>query len=110
MYEKRGIAAGAQQSANEQLPERDSRYMRYHQTAEYPQGKTYRFFLLIENKEFTKIVSLIGNDLATSGFLHSAIFCTNQKNAFQYTKVTFIFEKQDLTFIFLFHIRVLIWG
>ena len=41
MYEKRGIAAGAQQSANEQLPERDSRYMRYHQTAEYPCRETY---------------------------------------------------------------------
>ena len=41
MYEKRGVAASAQQPANEQLPERDSRYMRYHQTAEYPCRETY---------------------------------------------------------------------
>ena len=41
MYEKRGIAAGAQQPADEQLPERDSRYMRYHQTAEHPRRETY---------------------------------------------------------------------
>ena len=44
--------------------------------------KTYYFFLLIENKEFTKIFSLTGNDLETSELLHSAMFCTNQKNAF----------------------------
>lgn len=59
----------------------------YSKTYNIPHGKTYRFFLFIENKEFTKIVSLTGNDLETSGFLHSAIFCTNQKNAFQYTVV-----------------------
>ena len=28
--------------------------------------KTYQFFLLIENKELTKIVSLIGNDMETT--------------------------------------------
>ena len=44
--------------------------------------KTYRFSLLIENKELTKIISLTGNDLETSGLLYSAMFCTNQKNAF----------------------------
>ena len=39
-------------------------------------------FLLIESKELTKIVSLTGNDLGTSGLLYSAMFCINQKNAF----------------------------
>ena len=47
-----------------------------------PCEKTYQFFLLIENKKLTKIVGLTGNDLETSGFLYSAMFCTNQKNAF----------------------------
>ena len=45
-------------------------------------GKTYYFVLLIENKGLTKIVSLTGNDLETSGLLYSAMFCINQKNAF----------------------------
>ena len=44
--------------------------------------KTYQVFLPIENKELTKIVSLTGNDLETSGLLYSAMFCINQKNAF----------------------------
>ena len=44
--------------------------------------KTYHSFLLIENKELTKIVSLTGNDLETSRLLYSAMFCINQKNAF----------------------------
>ena len=48
--------------------------------------KTYYFFLLIENKELTKIVSLTGNDMETSGLLYSAMFCTNQKNAFRICK------------------------
>ena len=43
--------------------------------------KTYYFVLPIENKELTKIVSLTGNDLETSGLLYSAMFCINQKNA-----------------------------
>lgn len=47
-----------------------------------PIGKTYQFFLPIENKELTKIVSLTGNDLETSELLYSAMFCINQKNAF----------------------------
>ena len=47
-----------------------------------PLLKTYQFFLLVENKKLTKIVSLIGNNLETSGLPYSAMFCTNQKNAF----------------------------
>ena len=43
--------------------------------------KTYYFLLLIENKKLTKVVSLTGNDLETSGLLYSAMFCINQKNA-----------------------------
>ena len=45
-------------------------------------GKTYYFFLPIENKKLTKIACLIGNDLETSELLYFAMFCTNQKNAF----------------------------
>lgn len=51
-------------------------------THNFPRRKTYQFFLPIENKELTKIVSLIGNDLETSELLYSAMFCINQKNAF----------------------------
>ena len=47
-----------------------------------PLRKTYQFFLHVENKELTKIISLTGNDIETSGLLYSAMFCTNQKNAF----------------------------
>ena len=43
-------------------------------------GKTYRFFLFIENKKLTNNFSLTGNDIETSGLLYSAMFCTNQKN------------------------------
>ena len=53
----------------------------------FPLRKTYQFFLLIENKKLTKIVSLTGNDLETSWLLYSAMFCTNQKNAFLKCKV-----------------------
>ena len=56
--------------------------MRHRKADFIPSLKTYQFFLLIENKELTKIVSLIGNDMETSGLLYSAMFCTNQKNAF----------------------------
>ena len=48
---------------------------------DYTHRKTYHFFLLIENKGLTKVISLTGNDLETSGLLYSAMFCTNQKNA-----------------------------
>ena len=44
--------------------------------------KTYKFFLFIENKKLTKIVSLTGNDLETSGLLYFSMFCINQMNAF----------------------------
>lgn len=57
--------------------------------ATYPLCKTYQFFLPIENKELTKIVSLTGNDIETSGLLYSAMFCTNQKNAFLICKSSF---------------------
>ena len=55
--------------------------MRYKSPFDLSCGKTYRFFLLVENKGLTKIISLMGNDLETSGLLYSAMFCTNQKNA-----------------------------
>ena len=47
---------------------------------------TYYFFLPAENKKLTKIISLTGNDIETSGLLYSAMFCTNQKNAFPICK------------------------
>lgn len=49
------------------------------------------FFLPIENKKLTKIVNLIGNDLVTSEFLHFAIFCIDQKNAFLMCKDNILF-------------------
>lgn len=59
-------------------------------------AKTYYFFLLIENKEFTKIFNLTGNDLETSELLHSAMFYTNQKNAFLIHKSNvFLFRCQN---------------
>ena len=56
--------------------------MRHREADFIPFKKTYQFFLPIENKGLTKIVSLTGNDLETSGLLYSAMFCINQKNAF----------------------------
>lgn len=56
--------------------------MRHRKADFIPFRKTYYFVLLIENKVLTKIVSLTGNDLETSGLLYSAMFCINQKNAF----------------------------
>lgn len=59
-------------------------------------GKTFQFFLLIENKKLTKIFSLTGNDIETSGLLYSAMFCTNQKNAFLICKSSiFIPHRQN---------------
>ena len=59
-------------------------------------SKTYYFVLLIENKGLTKIVSLTGNDLETSGLLYSAMFCINQKNAFLICKSSvFLFHCQS---------------
>ena len=57
-------------------------FCRNHKKYHIPFIKTYHFFLLIENEKLTKIISLTGNDLETSGLLYSAMFCTNQKNAF----------------------------
>ena len=65
---------------------KDDKGMRYYQENQLSLLKTYHFFLLIENEKLTKIVSLIGNDLETSGLLYSAMFCTNQKNAFLFRK------------------------
>ena len=55
--------------------------MRDKQKRHVAQMKTYYFLLLIENKKLTKVVSLTGNNLETSGLLYSAMFCINQKNA-----------------------------
>lgn len=69
------------ESEDERVPERDSHPMSGKQAADRSCGKTYYFLLLIENKKLTKVVSLTGNDLETSGLLYSAMFCINQKNA-----------------------------
>ena len=70
--------------------------MRHRKADFIPPGKTYHSFLLIENKELTKIVSLTGNDLETSGLLYSAMFCINQKNAFLICKSSvFLFHCQS---------------
>ena len=65
-----------------QTAEKGNGRMRNREANLLPLCKTYYFLLLIENKELTKIVSLTGNDLETSGLLYSAMFCINQKNAF----------------------------
>ena len=82
MQGERQAASRAVEREDERLSERVGRYMRYSQTPFDAYVKTYQFFLLTENKELTKIISLTGNDLETSGLLYSAMFCTNQKNAF----------------------------
>lgn len=58
----------------------------YSKTYNIPLLKTYRFFLFIENKGLTKIISLTGNDIETSEVPYSAMFCINQKNAFLFCK------------------------
>ena len=70
------------QSEGKQLPEGDCGLLRHQKESDHACSKTYYFVLLIENKGLTKIVSLTGNDLETSGLLYSAMFCINQKNAF----------------------------
>ena len=79
---KRQTSASHQQPENERIFGRDSSYLSDKQADNLSSCKTYQFFLLIENKKLTKVVSLTGNDLETSGLLYSAMFCTNQKNAF----------------------------
>ena len=78
---RRQTAAHAHEGEHEPPPEENGRDVRHQPPDFIPSCKTYRFFLLIENKEFTKIVSLTGNELETSGLLYSAMFCINQKNA-----------------------------
>ena len=79
-----------------QTAEKGNGRMRNREANLLPLRKTYYFFLLIENKEFTKIFNLTGNDLETSELLHSAMFYTNQKNAFLIHKSNvFLFRCQN---------------
>ena len=79
---KQSCIPQSQLLVNMQAYGKDDKGMRHHQENQLSRCKTYHFFLLIENKKLTKVVSLTGNDLETSGLLYSAMFCTNQKNAF----------------------------
>ena len=66
LQKERSIAACSLQSEDEQLPERDCRPVSDKEEPDYTHRKTYCFLLFIENKELTKIISFIGNDLETS--------------------------------------------
>ena len=79
---KQSCISQSQLLVNMQAYGKDDKGMRHHQENQLSLLKTYYFFLPIENKRLTKNVSLIGNDVETSELLHSAMFCTNQKNAF----------------------------
>ena len=83
---KQSCISQSQLLVNMQAYGKDDKGMRYYQENQLSLLKTYHFFLLIENEKLTKIVSLTGNDLETSGLLYSAMFCTNQKNAFLFRK------------------------
>ena len=79
---KQSCISQSQLLVNMQAYGKDDKGMRHHQENQLSLLKTFQFFLPIENKELTKIFSLTGNDIETSGLLYSAMFCTNQKNAF----------------------------
>lgn len=83
---KQSCISQSQLLVNMQAYGKDDKGMRYYQENQLSLLKTYHFFLLIENEKLIKIVSLTGNDLETSGLLYSAMFCTNQKNAFLFRK------------------------
>ena len=93
---KQSCISQSQLLVNMQAYGKDDKGMRHHQENQLSLLKTYQFFLPIENKELTKIVSLTGNDLETSELLYSAMFCINQKNAFLICKSSvFLFHCQS---------------
>ena len=55
---------------------------RNNQTHNLPLLEAQQFFLLAENKRFTKFEITTGNDLETSEILLSVLFCIIEKNAF----------------------------
>ena len=63
-------------------------YENEHKDDEDLHGKTYCFFLPIENKKLTKDCNLIGNDLETSEILLSVLFCIKSKERFSICKCT----------------------
>ena len=93
---KQSCIPQSQLLVNMQAYGKDDKGMRHHQENQLSLLKTHQFFLLIENKKLTKIISLTGNDMETSGLLYSAMFCTNQKNAFlTYKSSVFILYYQS---------------
>lgn len=78
--------------------------MRYREERNVASCKTLPKFFSIEDKQLTKICFLIGNDLETSEFLYSVLFCIKSKERFVYLqKYKKISDKQshilDLFFI-----------
>lgn len=93
---KQSCISQSQLLVNMQAYGKDDKGMRHHQENQLSLLQTYYFLLLIENKKLTKVVSLTGNDLETSGLLYSAMFCINQKNAFFICKSSvFLFHCQS---------------
>lgn len=87
-----------------QTAEKGNGGMRNREKNLLPHGKTLPKFFSIEDKQLTKICFLIGNDLETSEFLYSVLFCIKSKERFVYLqKYKKISDKQshilDLFFI-----------
>ena len=87
-----------------QTTEKGNGGMRNREANLLPYSKTLPKFFSIEDKQLTKICFLIGNDLETSEFLYSVLFCIKSKERFVYLqKYKKISDKQshilDLFFI-----------
>lgn len=87
-----------------QTAEKGNGRMRNREANLLPLRKTLPKFFSIEDKQLTKICFLIGNDLETSEFLYSVLFCIKSKERFVYLqKYKKISDKQshilDLFFI-----------
>lgn len=87
-----------------QTAEKGNGGMRNREAYLLPLRKTLPKFFSIEDKQLTKICFLIGNDLETSEFLYSVLFCIKSKERFVYLqKYKKISDKQshilDLFFI-----------
>lgn len=77
MYRK--TIASIEQSAHEQLPERDCRCMRGTEKSVHTFSKTFKSSFLIETQTIRISILLNGNDLETSELHLFAIFCIKSK-------------------------------
>lgn len=98
MYRK--TIASIEQSAHEQLPERDCRCMRGTEKSVHTFSKTFKSSFLIETQTIRISILLNGNDLETSELHLFAIFCINIKRTpYCFTKIVFFY----LSAIFSYH-------